>query len=200
MILAAVLIPITLFFAGIGWAAWWVIDNIGAPPPGPTGSGPCSSADAVDLQLISADGHTVRVCTRDRPACANHTVEGRTQFALNSQLRSSSRRYILYIGLDAALAAETAEQTVTLHPGEGFIPEGPVLSTITSAMVQVTPRDPYENGFVTVSGSLTVASSKGVARGRIDGSFVGPTRTDRPAPTPVAGSPVRVTGSFACNH
>ncbi len=207
VILAVVLVLVALFIGGIGWVVWWVSDNIGAPGPPPTGSGACTSADAVNLQLVFADGHTVQACTRDQPVCPNQNINGpgngqpnASQFTLSNQLRSSSRRYILFIRFDAALPAETSVQTLTLAPGPGFLPGEPVSSTLISPLVQVTPRDPYENGYTTVSGSLAVASSHGVAHGRIDGSFTGPTRPDRPAPSSSTVSPVRIAGTFACNH
>ena len=194
-IFAIVLGSVVLFVAMVSWVGYLVVDSIGAPGPSATGSGPCGSADSVNLQLVSAEGHTVQACTRDRPACPNAT-----RFSLSNQLRSSSRRYILLIQLDAALPAEAAEQSLTLHPGPGFMPDEPASSTPASALVQVTPRDPYENGYTTVSGTLTISSTHGVARGRIDGNFTGPTRPDRPAPTPIPGSPVQIAGTFACNH
>lgn len=200
VIVAAIVVAAALVLGGIGYGLWRLNDYLESAAPGPTGGGACSSADAVDLQLISEDGKVVRTCTRDRPACPNHAVMAQTQFYLNNQLRSATRRYILVIGLDAALPAESPEQTVTLHPGPGFFPESPPLTSITSGMVQITPRDPMQNELVTVSGSITIASSKGVARGRLNGSFVGPTRPDRPAPTRVAGAPVQVSGTFACNR
>ena len=205
--LAAGAVILVGFFAGIGWIVWWVSDNIGAPGPPPTGSGPCGSADSVNLQLVYADGHTVQVCTRDRPACTNQpdTGIGNGKFTLSNQLRSSSRRYILFIAFDAALAAEVPEQSlqvggyVDLPGAPGTVPTGN--GPLSAATVQVTPRDPYEDAFLATSGSLAVSATRGVARGRIDASFVsGPTRPDRPAPTPTSVPPVRITGTFVCNH
>jgi len=120
-------------------------------------------------------------------------------FGLNNQLRSSSRRYILTIRFDAALPAEAPEQTLMLGLGPGLLP-GQTATALSRASVEITPRDPTESGYTTVSGSLTVFSSKGVAHGTIDGSFTGPTRTDRPAPSPVSGAPARIAGTFACNR
>jgi hypothetical protein len=202
-ILAVVLLVVALLVAGIAglaWIGWWLNDNIDAPGPAATGSGPCGSAVAVNLQLVYADGHTVQACTRDRPACPNGTLSGGARFTLNNQLRSSSRRYILLVTFDGALPAEAAEQTLSLAPGPGFMPGEPASSTLTSAIVEVTPRDPTEVGYATISGSLTVASTGGVARGQIDGDFIGPTRPDRPTPTWMAGSPLGITGTFACNR
>jgi hypothetical protein len=193
-----------LIIGGIAWAAWSVIDNIGAPGPGATGSGPCGSGDSVNLQLSFADGHVVQACTRDRPACPNQTVTGTgngqttsaSLFTLNNQLRSSSRRYIFFMRLDGALPAETAEQTLHLDPRVGFLPDmaGPAAPNTgppTAAVLQITPRDPSEDGYTAVSGSLTVSSSHSVAQGRIEGSF----SSNGPAV-----SPVRIAGTFACNH
>jgi hypothetical protein len=201
------------FLAGIGWIVWWVSDNIGAPGPPPTGSGPCGSADSVNIQLVFADGHTVQACTHDRPACPNGTITGSgngqtysaSRFGLSNQLRSSSRRYILSLSFNGPLPAEVAEQTIQIDPG-ALLPalpgSGPSSNgTLSAAVVQITPRDPYEVGYTPSSGSVTVSSSHGVARGRIDASFsVGPTRPDRPAPTSTTATPVRITGTFACNH
>jgi hypothetical protein len=193
------------------WIALWVGDNIGAPGPGPTGTGPCGSADAVNIQLEYADGHTVQACTRDKPTCPNQALiagngatAGLSRFAISNQLRSSSRRYILLILLDRPLPAEAAAQTIQIsdrvdlpgQPGVGSSSDGPAVATI-----QITPRDPYEDTFLAASGSLSVASTHGVAQGRIDGSFVtGPTRSDRPAPTSTTVPPVSITGTFACNR
>ena len=120
-------------------------------------------------------------------------------FGLNNQLRSSSRRYVLTIRFDAALPAEAPEQTLALGLGPGILP-GQTATALTRASVEITPRDPTESGFVAESGTLTVSSSHGVARGTIDGSFTGPTRTDRPAPTPIRGAPARITSTFACSR
>jgi hypothetical protein len=184
--------------AGLGWAAWWVFDNVGAPGPSATGSGACSSADAVNLQLVFADGHTTQICTRDRPACPNQTnpnanMNATSVFNMSNQLRSSSRRYILFIRFDAALPAEAPDQTLRLDPQvamlglPGFASAG---GTLTSAVVQLTPRDPDAEGYTAAGGSLVVSSSHGQARGRIDGDLSGG----------AGGSPVRVTGTFACNR
>ena len=209
---AAVLVLLGLL-AGAGWIAWWVNDNIGAPGPPPTGSGPCGPADAVNLRLVFADGHTVDACTHDRPACPNQTItetaNGQTssvsQFGLGNQLRSTSRRYILFMSFDAALPAEATEQTLQINPGAFLMapPEsGPASSgSLTSALIQITPRDPYEDAYTPVSGSVTASSTHGVARGRIDGMFsAGPTRPDRPAPTSTSPTSLRVTGTFACSR
>ncbi len=204
-----------LLLGGVAWTVWWVSDNIGAPGPGPTGSGPCSSADSVNLTLVFADGHVVQACTRDRPACPNQTISGTmngqalpsvSQFTLSNQLRSSSRRYIFSMRFDGALPVESAEQTLQLDPRVGLPPGLPGSATTTGppqgAIVQISPRDPYEDGYATVSGSVTVSSSHGVAFGRIDGGFggTGPIRPDRPVPSSTKPTPLRIAGSFACNH
>jgi len=204
-----------LFMGGVAWAVWWVADNLDAPGPGATGSGPCTFADAVNLSMVFADGHVVQACTRDRPACPNQNISGRTNnqsvsasvFDLRNQLRSTSRRYILSIRLDAALPAESAQQTLSINPLVGFPPGAPGsgppnTGAPSAAVVQVTPRDPYEDTYTAESGSVVVSSSRGVARGQIDGQFTGtgPTRPDRPAPSSNTASPVSLTGVFACNR
>jgi hypothetical protein len=199
--------------AGFGWIAWQVIDNIGAPEPPATGSGPCGSSDSVNVQLVFADGHTVQACTHDRPSCPNGTVTGTgngqtvsvSRFGLSNQLRTSSRRYIFSLNFDAPLPAEAAEQTLQIDPGAllpGLPGSGPSSNgALTAAVVGITPRDPYEDGYTPTSGTVTVSSSHGVARGRIDGNFnVTPTRPDRPAPTSTGAAPAHLTGTFACNH
>ena len=204
-----------LVMGGIGYAVWWISDNLDAPGPGATGSGACSSADSVNVRLMFAAGEVVEACTRDRPNCANQTISGGTasqtislsRFDLRNQLRSSSRRYILSIRLDGALPAESAQQTLTIDPSL-VLPPGmpgsgpPNTGPPTGAIIEITPRDPYEESYVATSGSLTISSSRGVANGRIDGSFagIGPTRPDRPAPPSTKPTPLTVAGTFACNH
>jgi hypothetical protein len=153
----------------------------------------------VNLQLVFTDGHTVQVCTHDRPACPNQTppaVNGSTasaQFNLTNQLRSSSRRYILFIRFDAALMAEAPVQTLRLDPQVamlGLPGSASGTGTLTSAEVQITPRDPDAQGYIAATGSLSISSSHGEASGRIDGRLSG-------GPS---GSPVGITGTFACSH
>jgi hypothetical protein len=209
-IVAAVVIVIALFLAGIGAALWWLSDNFDAPGPGPTGSGPCSSADSVNIQMVFADGHTVQACTHDRPACPNHTINmsgnglttSVTEFSLGNQLRSSSRRYIFLLRFDAALAAEATEQALTLSAGPWMTPGVPASPTLTTANLSIVPRDPREEAYLAESGTLTVSSTHGVARGTIEGKFSGhgPTRPDRPAPSPANEPPVSISGTFACNR
>ena len=204
-----------LIMGGIGYAVWWISDNLDAPGPGATGSGPCSSADSVNLNLVFATGQVVQACTRDRPDCANQTISGGTntqtisvsRFDLRNQLRSSARRYILSIRLDGALPAESAQQTLAIDPSL-VLPPGmpgsgpPNTGSPTGAIIEITPRDPYEQTYLVTSGSLTISSSRGVAQGRIDGSFSagGSTRPDRPAPPSTKPTPLTVAGTFACNH
>src|SRR6266481_4557629 len=91
---------VLIALAGFGWVAWQVIDNIGAPGPAPTGSGPCGTSDAVSIQLVFVDGHTVQACTHDRPSCPNGTITGTgngqtfsvSRFGLVNQLRSNGSR------------------------------------------------------------------------------------------------------------
>src|SRR5467141_1622405 len=141
---------VLLVIAGLGWIAWQVIDNIGAPGPPPTGSGPCSSSDSVNVQLVFVDGHTVQACTYDRPSCLNRTITGTgngqtstvSQFGLNNQLRTSSRRYIFGLSFDAPLPAESAEQTLQIDPG-ALLPGPPGASpsrggVLTAAVVEIT--------------------------------------------------------------
>src|SRR6266851_5119790 len=105
-----------LVMGGIGYAVWWIGDNLDSPGPGATGTGPRSSADSVNVRLMFA-AEVVEACTRDRPNCANQTISGGTasqtvsvsRFDLRNQLRSSSRRYILSIRLDGALPGESAQ-------------------------------------------------------------------------------------------
>jgi hypothetical protein len=210
--LAAAVVVVICMLAGVGWIAWWVSDNLGAPGPGATGSGPCGPADSVNLHMVFADGHTVVACTHDRPACPNQTISGSgdgetfsvSQFELSNQLRSTSRRYILTLRFNAVLSAEAAEQTLTIDP-KAFLPgppgATPSSSTLSSALVDITPRDPYEDALVPATGSVTVSSTHGVARGQIDGTFSsGAPRSDRPAPTSSTPIPTQVTGTFACNR
>jgi len=204
-----------LFMGGVAWAVWWVADNFDAPGPGATGSGPCTSSDAINLSMVFADGHVVQACTRDRPACPNQIISGGTNnqsisvsvFDLRNQLRSTSRRYILSIRFDAALPAESAQQTLNIDPVAEFPPGAPGsgppnTGAPLAAAVQVTPRDPYQDTYVATSGSVVISSSHGVARGQVDGQFAGtgPTRPDRSAPPSNPASPVSLTGVFACTR
>ena len=211
LVVAAVLL--SGLAAGIVWIGFYVADNIGAPGPGATGSGPCGAADSVNIQLVFADGHTVQACTRDRPACPNNNVTNgfagqspttTSEFALNNQLRSTSRRYILLIQANAPIPKDSTEQVIQVDPGV-FLPKVPanepsVGSSSPRAVVAITPRDPYEDGFTAGSGTVTIASSHGVVKGTIDADFsTGPGRPDRPQPSGPP-SPLRMTGTFTCNR
>ncbi|GAC1639508.1 MAG: hypothetical protein PVS2B1_04860 [Candidatus Dormibacteraceae bacterium] len=210
MIVAVVVIVAALFLGGVGWAIWWLNDNIGAPGPGATGSGQCTSADSVNIQMVFADGHSVQACTHDRPLCPNHTISGSingvnssvSEFGFGNQLRSSSRRYIFGVRFNSTLPAEASEQTVSLTPGKWLMPGAPTSSTLTNAYVSITPRDPQAESYLVESGSITISATHGAAKGRIEGKFSGhgPTRPDRPAYSPAAESPVSISGTFACNH
>src|SRR5260370_11280939 len=98
---AALTAFVLVLIGGLGWIAWQVIDNINAPGPPPTGSGPCGSSDSVNVQLVFVDGHTVQACTPDRPSCPNGTItrSGERQTVSAARFRThnhpptSSRRY-----------------------------------------------------------------------------------------------------------
>lgn len=209
-IVAGSVVTVVLLGAGAVWLAFYVADNIGAPGPGATGSGPCTSADSVNVEMAFADGHTVHACTRDRPSCPNHTVTvggpnttSISQLTLSNQLRSSSRRYILFIRTEFAVPSTAGEQTLRLDPSfemPGPVSGPPDAGTGPRAEVQITPRDPQVDGAMPQSGTLTLSSSHGVVQGRIDGTFnLGPFRSDRPQPSPF-WSPAKITGTFTCNE
>jgi len=208
-IVAAVVIVIALIIAGIGWAAWWVNDNIDAPGPGATGSGPCSSADSVNIRMVFADGHRAGVHPRSaRLSESDH--QRKRQWPDHQRIGVRPRQSAPQLGTPVHLLpplrrrapGEASEQTLTLTPGPWMMPGAQASPTLSSAHLSVTPRDPLSDAYLTESGSLTVSSSHGVARGRIDGTFSGhgPTRTDRPAPSAATVSPLSITGMFACSH
>ena len=93
---------------------------------------------------------------------------------------------MLSIEFDGALPGDTPEQTLDLA---GFPPNEPASGVVSRAIIQLTPRDPGENGYTTKSGSVTISATHGVARGQIDGTF-----------PPLPGWPVKIAGTFACNH
>ena len=73
---------------------------------------------------------------------------------------------------DAALPAAIAEQTLQLDPVVG-LPGAPGENpagngTPQKAVVQITPRDPQEDGYTAASGTLTVSSASGVAPKGVD--------------------------------
>lgn len=171
---------VVLLVAGLVWAAFQLADQLGAPGIAPpTGTGPCGTSDAVNVQLGYADGHSLAACTRDLPACQARTtaiVNGQSRpvspvLALDHQLRTSGRRYILLVEVGAIVQADMPERVFTISPF-AFLPKGPTQSvTDGSALVEVTPRDPTEGNFTTSTGTVTLSSTAGVARGVIDGQF-----------------------------
>src|SRR5438093_12686696 len=178
--IVSALLVVAGMFAGIGWIAWWVNDNIGAPGPGRTGKGACTSADAVNRELVFTDGHAVLACTHDGPAGPNQTVteteNGQTssvsRFGLGNQLRSSSRRYILFVRFNAPLATEAGEQTLLIDPA-AFLPAPPASAptsggALTSALGQITPGTPYADTHTLVAASITASDSLGAPRRTID--------------------------------
>ena len=168
--------------AGVVWAAFQLADQLGAPGiAAPTGSGPCGAADAVNVQLGYADGRIVSACTRDVPACQTRTttiVNGQSQplsptLTLDNQLRTSGRRYILFVEIGGVVPSSMPERIFTINP-LAFMPKGQNESVSDgSALVQVTPRDPMEDNFTTSTGTVTLSSGAGIARGVIDGQFDG---------------------------
>ena len=200
-LIGGITILIAVILVGLGLLAWELLDNIGSPGPSATGSGPCGSSDAVNLHFIFADGGTANACTRDRPHCGNERVDPSDvgqgpwvlEFTLQNQLRSSSRRYVFFLQLDAALPAETGSVklplTNLLFP-EGALPDSSGGATVSRALVDIRPRDPDGYPSTSASGSLTISSSKGVARGQIDGEL----SADQ------GGLAAHIAGSFTCNR
>lgn len=199
MVMAAMVIVVGLVL----WLWWQVGNTANSPGPPATGSGPCLQTDSVFIQLVFADGHSVQACTRDMPACPNETITGSgngqsysvSEFTLGNSLRSSARGYYLLVRFDAALPAEIGDQTLVLDPRVG-LPGEPGLSssgggTPQRAVVQITPRDPQEDGYTAISGSLTVSAAGGAARGAMEGNF----NANGPA-----ALPVRFVGAFVCKH
>jgi hypothetical protein len=94
---AALAVVAVLLVGGVVWLILQIADQLGAPGiAGVTGSGGCSSADAVNITMLFADGHSVQECTRDMPLCPNQTITvngqveaGSSHFALYTQLRST---------------------------------------------------------------------------------------------------------------
>ena len=214
-IAVAAMTVVGLLSAGAAvWGIAWINDNAGSTAAAATGSGPCSSADSVNLSLVYADGHAVQVCTNDRPACPNQTISGTmngqrlddvSKFTLSNQLRSSSGRYSLLITFNGALPAEATAQSLQIDPSVGkpdFPGSAPSnAGSPLAAFVYVFPRNSNDPGFTAGSGSITVWSSHGVAQGRVDGTFSqGGSRPDRPAPPQTTTPPAKITGTFACNR
>ena len=115
-------VVVALLVGGTVWVGAHLADQLGAPGiPGATGSGPCGSADAVNVELVYA-AQSVRACTRQRPVCKNPNP---SRFTFDNQLRSSSRRYILFIQFDAVFPADMPQQTVQLDPAALLLPKSP---------------------------------------------------------------------------
>lgn len=211
-VLAVVLVVAAVGVGGAVWLVGQLNEQLLAPGiPGATGSGPCSSADAVNLVFVFADGHEVRACTLDRPACPRKpgslTINGQTQtsepqLSISNQLRSSSSRYIFFMKSDLAFVAEMSEQTLVIDPSV-FPPMAlptavPVNSSVSAhALLEVTPRDQSSWAYIPGSGTVKVSSTHGVVHGTIDASISTATRSDRPQPS-TGPSPLRITGTFIC--
>ena len=192
---------VALLVGGAVWVGAQLADQLGAPGvPGATGSGPCGSADSVNVALLYS-AQSVHACTRERPVC---TTQNASRFTFDNQLRSSSRRYILFIQFDSAFPADMPEQTVKLDPSAMLLPKGqsqsapPDHSGPPHAIIQVTPRDPTEGGYTADSGTIVLSSTRGIFTGAIDARFSVGSRPDRPQPS-TPPSPMRITGSFACS-
>lgn len=197
--IGAALVAVGLVAGGGVWGLVQLADQLGAPGvAAATGSGPCTSSDAVNLQLAFADGHVVVACTRDLPACP---IKAGSPFQLENQLRSSSRRYILLIRSNLDVSGDLAAEAADVNPGTFLVkgPEAspPVAGSTPVALIQVTPRDPTEDGYTPGSGTLTLSSGSGVVQGTIDAGISQSTRSDRPQPSGPA-SPQAIRGRFAC--
>ncbi|HVH62250.1 MAG TPA: hypothetical protein VNA65_01480 [Candidatus Dormibacteraeota bacterium] len=177
-----------MILGAIVWVGFQIADQLGAPGiPSATGSGACTAADAVSIQLTYSDGHGVSACTHDPPACQSRPVA--PKFALDNQLRSATRRYILFIGWNVTPSAGTNGQVLHFEP-QAFLPKGPPSSTdnvADYATLELTPRDPTEGGWTVGSGTLTLSSNAGEVSGSIDGVF-----------NAGASAPSAVTGRFGC--
>ena len=194
-------VVVALLVGGTVWVGGQLADQLGAPGiPRATGSGPCGSADAVNVELVYA-AQSVRACTRRQPDCKNPNP---SSFTFDNQLRSSSRRYILFIQFDAVFPADMPQQTVQLDPAALLRPKGPGQSAPLDhagpphAIIQVTPRDPTEGGYTADSGTIVLSSTHGIFTGGIDATFSIGSRPDRPQPS-TQPSPVKIAGSFTCS-
>ena len=202
----ALVAGIAAFFLLCGGGAVWVLfqlaDQIGAPGPAATGSGPCGSGDSVNLRLVFADGRVSQACTKDRPNCAAGSMGTGLGdvFAFGNQLRSESGKYIFVVRFDVPVSADSAEQTVMIDPSVMQKPgaEAEGNPSAPRALVEITPRS---NGTIynAASGTVTVSSQHHVVHGVIDAAFTnGPPRTDRPQ----SGGPpqlLTMSGTFTCN-
>jgi hypothetical protein len=212
-IVAALAVVVVLLVGGVVWVIFQIADQLGAPGiAGATGTGACSSAEAVSITMVFADGHSVQACTRDMPACPNQTITvngqveaGSSHFALETQLRSTGRRYILFMESDVPIASNMPEHVLQIDESS-FMAKGPggpgpvTGSSPGHALVDITLRDPTEsflNG--QASGAVTVSASAGVVRGTVDESYANEFRTDRPIPSGPVG-PVKVVGTFSCKQ
>jgi hypothetical protein len=187
---------------GAVWAVFQLADQIGAPGPSATGSGPCGSGDSVNVRLVFADGHVTQACTRDRPQCGNTNMgpTGGHVFALNNQLRSDAGRYIFAIRFDVSVAGDASDEVVQVDPAMVF-PKDEGSSTsdplAPHALVAIDSRVDGQ-AYNAASGTVTVSSQHGVVRGAIDAAFTnGPPRSDRPQ----SGPPqlLTMTGTFTCS-
>jgi hypothetical protein len=187
---------------GAVWALFQLADQISAPGPSATGSGPCGSGDAVDVRLAFADGHVTQACTRDRPQCGNTNLgaTGGHVFALNNQLRSDAGRYVFGIRFDVSLASDVSDEVAQVDPGMVLPkPDGSTSSDPLAphALVSILSRTDGQS-YNALAGTVTVSSQNGVVHGVIDAAFTnGPPRPDRPQ----SGPPqlVTLTGTFTCN-
>ena len=194
-----------LLLLGGGGAVWAVVqlaDQIDAPGPSATGSGPCGSGDSVNVRLVFADGRVAQACTRDRPQCdnTNNGSAGGHVFALNNQLRSDGGRYIFTIRFDVSLAADVSGEVAQVDPAmilpkpDGSASSDPLAPHVLVAIGSRTDGQSYN----ALAGTVTVSSQHKVVHGVIDAAFTnGPPRSDRPQ----SGSPqlVTLTGTFTCN-
>ena len=207
---------VVVAFGAVGAVSFvsWLDDQLAAPGiPGATGSGPCSSADAVNLQFVFGDGQVVPACTHDRPACPRKastvTINGQTQTGdpqlfITNQLRSSSRRYIFFMRSDLAFTADMSEQALVIDPAAfqptALPPSVPInSSTPAHALIEVTPRGAMGDAYIPGSGTIKLSAAHGVVRGTIDASISTATRSDRPQPS-TGPMPSKIAGTFACNQ
>src|SRR5690242_15676363 len=187
---------------GTVWAVFQLADQIGAPGPSATGSGPCGSGDSVNVRLVFADGRVTQACTRDRPQCGNTNMgpTGGDVFALSNQLRSDAGRYIFTVRFDVAVANDVFDQVAQVDPGMVLPKDGGSSSSNPQgphALVAIESRADGQS-YNALAGTVVVSSAQRVVRGVIDAAFAnGPPRPDRPQ----SGPPQLVTlsGTFTCN-
>jgi hypothetical protein len=187
---------------GAVWALFQLADQIGAPGPSATGSGPCGSGDSVNVRLVFADGRVTQACTRDRPLCGNTNMgpTGEHVFALSNQLRSDAGRYIFTVRFDVAVADDASEQVAQVDARMVLPKDGGASSSdplAPHALVAIQSRVDGQS-YNALAGTVTVSSTQRVVRGVIDAAFTsGPPRPDRPQ----SGPPQLATlsGTFTCN-